>query len=152
MSREPNLQPPFWFPLTPLAHTKSSSQLVHKLFPHPKSSQLVHTPFYHAKSSHTKRLSRRTKLDSNSSSNNQAQRDHSPGSTRTARPHAHLIITHGAPPPCSALFSAGTPLLGVPFPSRPIGPGNTPCTRQSDRRGVAWSQGNHPPKTGPHLF
>ena len=42
------------------------------------------------------------------------------------------------------------PLIGPspwawPFPSRPIGQRTRPV-------GVAWGQGNHPPKIGPHLF
>ena len=62
-----------------------------------------------------------------------------------------LILFSEAPPPRTASLSAGTPLLGMPFSSRPIGPEDTPPLVKVTG-GVAWSQGNHPPKTGPHLF
>ena len=45
-------------------------------------------------------------------------------------------FTPEAPPPGTASFSAGTPLLGVPPPSPPTGRADRPSAHQRDRSGI----------------
>ena len=125
---------------------------MNKLFPHPKKLS-------------TQKASSSQKALKTTTTTNELQQPSLPPKKLSTRPHTRLnpllrqkkalptlIITHGAPPPCSASLSAGTPLLGVPFPPRPIGPADTPSTRQSD--GGAWRAAREiiPQKQAPTFF
>ena len=72
-------------------------------------------------------------------------------SSKSSSPHTHTRLVRNAvilqPDAASSdrLSLRGPSPWAWLIPSRPIGQRTRPM-------GVAWSQGNHPPKSGPHLF